>query len=253
MRGQKLISVNQAFIFAAGRGERMRPITDSIPKPLIPIKNKAIIDYTIEKLDKIPAIQKIIINGFYLAEQISEHIKKLNNPKIIFSGEREKIETGGGLVFASTKFDQTQPILTINGDVLWQEENGISDIELLCEAWKAADCDILLGLKKKTEYCGYDGKNGRGDFYFDPSSSNLQRIKNLQDGRDSEDFVFVGLQILNPKILKQVSEKHFSLSKFYQSSKPNGSLDFNVKGVELIGRYFHIGTPESIKKTEENL
>ena len=63
-------NISQAFIFAAGRGERMRPITDTIPKPLVKIKNKSIIDYTIEKLNKISDIKKIIINGFYLTDQI---------------------------------------------------------------------------------------------------------------------------------------------------------------------------------------
>ena len=80
-----MTNISQAFIFAAGRGERMRPITDLIPKPLVKINGKAIIDYTIEKLDKIPAIKKIIINGFYLSDVLAAHIKNLNNPKIIFS------------------------------------------------------------------------------------------------------------------------------------------------------------------------
>ena len=82
-----MTELTQAFIFAAGRGERMRPLTDTIPKPLVKIKNKAIIDYAIEKIDQIPSIKKIIINGFYLAPQIEKHVKKLNNPKIIFSHE----------------------------------------------------------------------------------------------------------------------------------------------------------------------
>ena len=80
-----MTKITQAFIFAAGRGERMRPLTDNTPKPLIKINGKAIIDYTIDKLDRDPYIKKIIINGFYLSEQLEEHIKNLNNPKIIFS------------------------------------------------------------------------------------------------------------------------------------------------------------------------
>jgi len=96
-------NISQAFIFAAGRGERMRPITDTIPKPLVKIKNKSIIDYTIEKLNKISDIKKIIINGFYLKDQIEAHIKNLNNSKIIFSKEIEKIETGGGLILLQMK------------------------------------------------------------------------------------------------------------------------------------------------------
>lgn len=133
-----MTKITQAFIFAAGRGERMRPITDKIPKPLVKIKGKAIIDYIIEKLDKIDNIKTIVINGFYLADELEKHIKKLKNPKIVFSHETEKLETGGGLVFASDKIDLHKPLLTINGDVLWFDDVS-SDIESLTNAWNAKE------------------------------------------------------------------------------------------------------------------
>ena len=244
-----MTEISQVFIFAAGRGERMRPLTDSIPKPLVKIKNKAIIDYTIEKLDKIPAIKKIIINGFYLKEKLETHLKNLNNPKIIFSSEIEKIETGGGLVFAGDKIDFNQPLLTINGDILWQEKDIISDIEKLCKAWKASNCDILLGLKKKEEYLGYDGNEfGGGDFNFNSKTGELQRLKN-----SAMSHVFVGLQIINPKILKNAPAKCFSMSHFYnEATLDNGNVR-EIKGFELSGKYFHIGTVAAIKETEDKL
>lgn len=244
-----MTKITQSFIFAAGRGERMRPLTDSTPKPLIKIKNKSIIDYTIEKLNEISDFKKIIINGFYLAEQIEEHIKKLNNPKIIFSHEIEKVETGGGLLFARDKIDFDKPLLTINGDVLWQETSVISDIELLCKSWNAKDHDILLGLKKTEEYLGYDGING-GDFLFD--GGKLFKIPEQQMSH-----VFVGLQIINPKILLNAEKdgigKCFSMSHFYRSAVGEGGLLHRIGGVELKGKYFHIGTPEAVKMTEENI
>ena len=66
--------ITQAFIFCAGRGERMRPLTDSTPKPLLEVKNKKILDYILEKLQKISSLEKIIINAFYLADEIEKHI-----------------------------------------------------------------------------------------------------------------------------------------------------------------------------------
>ncbi len=241
-----MTKISQAFIFAAGRGERMRPLTDSIPKPLVKIKNKSIIDYSIEKLDKISDIKKIIINGFYLAEQIEDHIKKLNNSKIIFSHEIEKVETAGGLVFAENKINLDEPLLTINGDILWQE-NSISDIELLCKNWKSQECDILLGLVKKEDYFGYEGNAfGGGDFNF--SSGNLYRFPETP-----MTHAFVGLQIINPKILKNPPKKCFSMSHFYRSAVGESGLLHRIKGIELKGKYFHIGTVDAIKSTEDNL
>lgn len=244
-----MTKITQAFIFAAGRGERMRPVTDSIPKPLVKIKNKAIIDYTIEKLDKISSITKIIVNGFYLADQLAEHLKKLNNSKIIFSHEVEKIETGGGLVFAKNLIDMDQPLLLINGDVLWLSDIDICDIENLAKAWKASDCDILLGLKKKNDFLGYDGNShGGGDFNLDIATGKLQRFPT-----QAMSHVFIGSQIINPKILEKAPAKCFSMSHFYkEATKENGAV-VNIKGLELQGKYFHIGTVEAIALAESNL
>lgn len=241
-----MTKITQAFIFAAGRGERMRPITDTIPKPLVKINGKAIIDYTIEKLDRIPDIQKIIINGFYLADQLAEHIKNLNNPKIIFSHEVEKIETGGGLLFASDLIDFSQPLLTVNGDVLWQDSPEISDIKLISKAWGLMDQDILLGLKKSTEYLGFEDAVHGGDFIFD--GKNL-----LKFPEKKMTHAFVGLQIINPKILQTAPNKCFSMSHFYKLALGKNGLLNRVSGVELKGKYFHIGTVDAIKITEENL
>lgn len=248
-----MTKITQAFIFAAGRGERMRPITDTIPKPLIKIRNKSIIDYTIEKLEKISSIKKIIINGFYLSDILGNHIKNLNNPKIIFSKEIEKIETGGGLIFASKEINYDEPILLINGDVLWQDKLEKSDLELLTKYWKSNNCDILLGLKKKEEYLGYDGNShGGGDFNFDQKTGNLTRFLTSEMSH-----VFIGIQIINPKILQKPFVKNlgkcFSMSEFYKAAtNENGNVE-NIKGIELQGKYFHIGTPDAVKMTESSL
>ncbi len=235
--------INQAFIFAAGRGERMRPLTDSLPKPLVKIKNKAIIDYSIEKLLKIPQISKIIINGFYLAQQIEDHIANLNNPKIIFSHEASKIETGGGLLYAKNLFDNTQPLLLINGDILWQDFDGISDIQKICEAYNPNDCNILLGLKKNGEVLGYDGD---GDFNFDQETGQLSKST-----KQPLHYVFVGVSVINPQILKDAPSECFSMSYFYKKAlQENGVLE-GIKGFKLAGRYFHIGDVKAIGDVEK--
>jgi MurNAc alpha-1-phosphate uridylyltransferase len=152
-----MTQITQAFIFCAGRGERMRPLTDLTPKPLVAVKNKKMLDYILAKLEKISSLKKIIINAYYLADEIEKHIRTLNNPKIILSREIEKIETGGGLVYALDKIDINKPLLTLNGDVLWHDKNNFSDINFLSENFDINSHDFLLGLKKTEDYLGYDG------------------------------------------------------------------------------------------------
>lgn len=241
--------ITQAFIFAAGRGSRMQPITDTIPKPLVKINNKSIIDYSIEQLNQITDITTIIINGFYLKEQIAHHIENLHNDKIIFSSENTKIETGGALLFAADKIAQHQPILTMNGDILCQK-NLAQDIHKLLDFWNKNKCQMLLGLKKKEEYIGYDSNEfGGGDFNLDHQTGQLTKLENC-----AMDYVFTGLQIINPQFLNQGHIKefgnNFSLSKIYKSAIQEDKTLKDIKGIELDQTYFHIGTVQAIKNTE---
>lgn len=223
--------LKQAFIFAAGQGTRMRPLTNNIPKPLIKIKNKPIIDYIIDNLNNFSEIEKIIINGFYLSEQIADHLKNLDNSKIIFSKEEIKLETGGGLLYAlqNNRFDENQPIILLNGDIIWFDDNKNSDIEKLKEYYFKLDCDIILGLTKTKNYFGY---NGQGDFNL------IKEHNEIEKSEHNNEFSFVGLQIINPKILKYAPQQYFSMSYFYQNYK---KLNIKLKAIELNSQFFHIG------------
>ena len=225
-------NISQAFILAAGRGERMKPLTDKIPKPLAQIKGKAIIDYALEKISALKNINKIVVNSYYLADILEAHLKNLNNPKIIISYENEKLETGGGLVNAMHLLDSHQPILIINGDLFWQDENN-SLLEKMMENFDEKKMDILLALKPKTEFFGYEGN---GDFNFDAKTGELKKSTNPS-------HTYIGAQIFHPRILKnKPAEKFFSLSYFFKKAeKENGILD-RVCGIEVKEKVFHIGT-----------
>jgi len=231
--------IQQVFIFAAGRGERMRPLTDSIPKPLVAVCDKPMLDHILDYLQTIGSIKKIIINGYYLAEQIANHLRKRSDAKIIFSHENNKLETGGGLVFAKQHIDFHQPLLTINADTIWtnnQSSNQDSgDISRLCEAWHNHPCKIMLGLKKVQDFVGYDGN---GDFEL--VNNSLYRIPQKMS------YAFVGMQIINPQIVLEVQQQCFSLSYFYKNAIGESGLLHNIKGIELSNQYYHIGTIQNL-------
>ena len=243
-----MLEITQAFIFCAGRGERMRPLTDKIPKPLVKINGKAILDYSLEKINKISSIKKIIVNGFYLANQVEKHLQKSNNSKIIFSHEEEKIETCGALIFAKNHIDFSKPLLLINGDILWQEKNNQSDIELLCKHWNANAHDLLLGLKKTNQYHGFERKKDGsiGDFNFENNQLYFFAHQDMS-------HAYIGVQIINPQILNEAPSKCFSISHYFYNKIAENGLLKRVEGVELPGEYFHIGNVAAIAETENTI
>ena len=219
----------QTLIFAAGEGRRMRPLTNKLPKPLIKFKDSPILDHILQKLAKINP-DKIVINGFYLADKIDQYIKSKNNPKIIFSRETVKLETGGGLINALKYFDTTKPILIINGDIYWQEDQ--SDLQFLINNYQ--NQDILLGLKEVSKFHGYQGQ---GDFSLDPKTTKISTT--------NPNLAFIGIQIFNPKFLNSITlpKSPFSINHFYFNAK---KLQINLSGIKMPSNYFHLSRPADI-------
>lgn len=228
------MTIKQIFILAAGRGERMRPLTDSIPKPLVKIAGISMLDRIIQKVSLLTKIEKIIINAYYLSEMIETHLEVLNNHKIKISKETEKLETGGGLLQAMQFFNPNEPILLINSDIVWQDQNN-EVLNKIINSFDVSKDTILLGLKPKEEFLGY---HARGDFNFEDGKLNKPELY------ESLSHVFVGIQIIHPKILQNHPKPPFSMNYFYQDLK-------NVKGVELPGKFFHVGDVASIAETEK--
>lgn len=222
--------INQIFIFAAGSGTRMQPLTKITPKPLLKIGQKTMLDHILDRVRFLKA-KNIIINSFYLRNKIKEFAHQ-HQDNLIISNEFTKIETGGGVKCAISAgiIDVNQPLLLINGDLFWQEDQSFL-VEMI-EKFHIDRPDILLSLINKREYFGYDGD---GDFNL------LHSGKIIKDGRNP--YAFTGIQIIDPKIfLKAPREKTFSMNHFY------GNKGLRLHGTISKNKFFHIGTPESLEK-----
>lgn len=110
--------MTKAMILAAGRGERMRPLTDSTPKPLLNVCGKPLIQHHIEALRK-AGVQEIVINHAWLGEQIEAALGNGQDfgVQIAYSPEAEALETGGG-IFNALPLLGTEPFIVVNGDVI---------------------------------------------------------------------------------------------------------------------------------------
>jgi MurNAc alpha-1-phosphate uridylyltransferase len=227
--------INQAFIMAAGRGERMRPLTATIPKPLAKIKGRAMVDYILEKVNAISQIEKIVVNTYYLAEILEAHLNSLNNPKIIVSHENEVLETGGGIINALPLFDLSRPILIINCDLFWIDKNN-ELLNSLIKNFDETNMDALLALKPKDKFFGYSGD---GDFDLD-NNNNLTR-KNVAS------HTYIGAGIVHPRVLENAPQTHFKIFEYLFANylQKDGSFG-RIKGIEAKQEVFHIGDVKTL-------
>ena len=228
-----------AFVLAAGKGERMRPLTNTIPKPLVPLAHKPLIDHVLDRLAS-AGIKRAVVNIHYLADKLEKHLAHRTAPKIILSNERDELlDTGGGALRALPKLG-AEPFVIHNSDSVWIEGLG-SNLERLLDAWDEKEMDSLMLVAPLAASIGYDGL---GDFQMDPTGR-LTR----QSGPRLAPFVFAGVSIAHPRLFDNAPKGRFSLNKLWDRAIEKGRL----YGLRLEGIWMHVGTPEALKEAETAL
>lgn len=227
-----------AMVFAAGLGERMRPITETLPKPLVEVQGRSLLDRILDRLES-NGVGQAVINLYHLGGKIENHLAERKAPKIVFSREKERLETGGGLQKALPLLGDA-PFFVINGDVLWLD--GLRPaLERLAAAFDEERMDALLLLHPTVFAIGYDGP---GDFMMDE----LGLLRRREEWEIAP-FVFAGLQIISPRLLAGAEAGVFSLNRLYDKAIEAERL----WGLRHDGEWFHVGTPEDLKLAEELL
>ncbi|HKA72645.1 MAG TPA: nucleotidyltransferase family protein, partial [Xanthobacteraceae bacterium] len=178
----------RAMVLAAGMGVRMKPLTDRIPKPLVKVGGKAMIDYVLDRLDAV-GVERVVINVHYLADVLERHLAGRKN--IVISDERDQIlETGGGVVRALPLLGAAAFFL-VNSDTIWID--GVQpNLARLAAAFDAKRMDALLLLAPTATSVGY---SGRGDYAMAPSGE-LER----RGERGVVPFVYAGAAIFSPAL-----------------------------------------------------
>jgi MurNAc alpha-1-phosphate uridylyltransferase len=225
-----------AMVLAAGLGTRLRPLTESLPKPLVPVAGRTLLDRALDRLAEV-GVETAVVNLHHLGDMIAEHLKDRTKPEIVLSRERELLETGGGVRHALSLLGGG-PFFAVNADVLWL--NGPFDaLARLQRHWRDADMDALLLLHETTVAFGYDGA---GDFLADPDGRLARRPE-----REIAPYLFTGVQILHPRLFRDCPEGAFSLNLLYDRAMAAGRLF----GVVHDGEWFHVGTPEGLAEAED--
>jgi MurNAc alpha-1-phosphate uridylyltransferase len=225
-----------AMVLAAGFGERMRPLTDTRPKPLVEVSGRALLDHVLDKLAQ-AGVATAVVNVHYLAEQIENHVAGRKNPRIVISDERDKLlDTGGGVVKALPLLGDA-PFFLVNSDSIWLDGTR-SNLQRLAAAFDPAKMDALLLLAPSATSIGYAG---RGDFAMAPDGRLRPRAE-----REVMPFVYAGAAIFSPALFKDAPQGPFSLNRLFNQAAEAERLF----GLRLDGIWMHVGTPDAIALAE---
>lgn len=228
--------IRTAMILAAGRGERMRPLTDTTPKPLIPVAGASMLDRAMARLEA-HGVRDVVVNVHHLGEQIAIHLD--GRARIV--REDRLLETGGSVKNALPLLGDG-PFFILNGDGLWSDGPApmLSRMEAL---WDPARMDALLLLHPIDAAIGREAKD-RGDYFLDADGRARHR-----GSAASAPYMFASVSIADARLLRDSPDGPFSLVRLWNRAEASGRLH----GLVHDGQWFHVGTPQALAAAERIL
>lgn len=224
-----------AMVLAAGLGKRMRPITDTMPKPLVRIAGKTLLDWGLDSLAA-AGVRKAVVNVHYLPDQIVAHVADRTLPRIVISDERDGLlDSAGGIVKALPQLGE-KPFYILNADTFWIDA-AESNLARLALEWDTARMDILLMLSDLDSATGHSG----GTDFLNSDGGALRRA----DG-DPTGLIYAGAAIVNPAIFADAPAGPLSLNHYFDAAIAAGRL----YGMAISGHWITVGTPDAIPRAE---
>ena len=229
--------IKKAMVLAAGYGTRLKPWTDRLPKPLVPVAGKPMIEYALDHL-RAYGIEEIIINVSHLKDQLLDYAAGLREVVIRVSEEAEPLETGGGLKKALPLLGN-DPFFTLNSDILWQDAE-VPALERLARAWNDANMDFLLLTQPRARAVGYD--QGQDHLF-------VRRDNSLEWKEAEAPYIIASVGIIHPRVLATAPEGKFSIKFLWQQALSQGRLFC----LPHHGRWWQSGKIEDIRRYEVEL
>ena len=231
------ITLTHAMVLAAGFGKRLRPMTDHMPKPLVPVNGQPLIDYALNALVDY-GIEEVVVNSAYKAPMLHEHLKQRMSPHITLSPEAEDspLETGGGIAKALPYLSAT-PFLSMNSDTILADAP--RSIARMVESWHD-ELDVLMCLHPLERAYGYDGM---GDFVMREDGALRRR-----HAEERAPYVFTGTQIVHPRLFDHVPEGAFSLNVLYNRLLGADGYFNRIAAIIHEGDWLHVGDANGLKQ-----
>jgi N-acetyl-alpha-D-muramate 1-phosphate uridylyltransferase len=228
----------RAMVLAAGLGTRLRPVTDTVPKPLVELNGRSLLDHAIDRLTA-AGVEQIVVNTHYLAAMVAERLADRGGlPHIEISEEPELLDTGGGVAQALPSLGEA--FFVVNADTFWLD--GMEPALLrLSRAFDPERMDAVLLLQRTVSAVGYDGN---GDYLLDQLGRPRRRGE-----RDIAPYLYAGVQLLHRRLFDGVTDRVFTLVRLFDQAERAGRLHAIVHD----GEWYHIGTPAGLEATRERL
>ena len=233
------MKIEDAMVLAAGLGTRLRPITDTIPKPLVPIAGKAMIDYGLDALAA-AGVKRAVVNIHHFADQMRAHLAGRAVPEILISDETNRLMNSGGGLAKGLKLIGRGPVLVMNADLFWigEASGEKTNLQRLADAFDPARMDMLMLCVRLEDTTGHNGKK---DFSLDDDG----RLTRYTEGSGMP-VVYAGALALMPALLDDAPDDAFNLNLYFDRAIAAGRLF----GLMLEGHWITVGTPEAIGAAE---
>ncbi len=227
---------DHAFILAAGRGERLRPYTDLLPKPLVEINGKPLIEHALDHLKK-AEIKEVTVNLHYLADLLETRLALYNGPSITVSKEMKLLDTGGGIKNALNTMGE-DPFYIISGDSLWTNGPDKTALERMAAAWNPDKMDLLLLLQPVSRMTTTQGV---GDYDLADNGSAIRS----PDKKGS--YMWTSIRICKPELFKDTPDTPFSFLEIMDKAEQNGRLHGLIHDAD----WHHISTAADLERVNK--
>ncbi len=228
------------MVLAAGIGSRMRPLTDHMPKALVTVNGKALIDHILDRLAA-AGVETAVVNVHHFADQMEAHLAGRSHPKVLIVDERAALLDSGGGIKNALPLLGSEPFFVANIDSLW-DGGTLEPLEQMKAAWDPAKMDLLVLLVPKGLGIGFEGPRG---FFMDADG----RITHSADDTNPAPLANIGIQIMKPELLVGETEGAFSILPIWWRLQKEG----RIFGVVMDAFWMHVGDPAAREAAEAHL
>jgi N-acetyl-alpha-D-muramate 1-phosphate uridylyltransferase len=230
--------ITQAMVLAAGLGTRLRPITDTMPKPLVPVAGKPMIDYGLDALAD-AGVTRAVVNVHHFADRMEAHLAAYPRLDILISDERAQLMNSGGGLKKGLALLSPGVVFVMNADLFWIGETpeNPTNLEQLAGFFDPETMDMALlcvPLERTT------GHNGKKDFQLDADG----RLSRYVDGDNP--VVYAGAIVMQSSLLDDAPDDAFNLNIYFDKAIEKGRL----YGMVMDGEWITVGTPDALPAAE---